>query len=214
MKEQNESACPFTIEVLGEGLATAKPDETRVTLGVISEGEKLEELQAGNAAKIAAIVQALTALGVARENIATASFAIEPQYDYVDGKQVFRGYKATHLLQVTIAGTEAAGRIIDAAVANGANTVTDVSFRSSMADEAQHDALTLAVRNAQAKALAIADTLGVSLSAVPCKVEETQKTGFEPVQFKAAMPVGDAATTLEPGTLTFRAAVRVWYLYA
>lgn len=214
MKEQNESACPLTIEVLGEGLATTKPDETRVTLGVISEGEKLEELQADNAAKIAAIIGALTSLGIPRENIATASFAIEPQYDYADGQQIFRGYKVTHLLQVTIAGTDAVGRIIDAAVASGANAVTDVSFRSSQAAAAQREALAIAVRDAQAKAIVIAGTIGVSLSAVPCKVEETPKTGFEPVLFKSAMPVGDAATTIEPGSLSFKAAVRVWYVYA
>lgn len=213
MKEQNETACPLTIEVIGEGLATAKPDETRVTLGVISEGVKLEELQADNADKIAAIIEALTALGIARENMTTASFSIEPQYDYADGKQLFRGYKVTHLLQVSIAGTEAAGRIIDAAVASGANAVTDVTFRSSQAAAAQREALALAVRDAQAKALVIAGTIGVSLSAVPCKVEETQKTGFEPVLFKSAMPVGDAATTIEPGSLSFKAAVRVWFLY-
>lgn len=214
MKEQGDASCPFTIEVLGEGIATAKPDETSVTLGVIREGEKLEELQAANAAAINAIIGALTALGVARESIATANFAIEPQYDYVDGKQIFRGYKATHLLQVTLAGTESAGRIIDAAVAHGANTVMDVSFRSSQAEQARQEALKRAVRVAQEKALVIAGTLGVSLSAVPCKVEETQRNGFEPVMFKASMTEGDAATTIEPGILTFRAAVRAWYLYA
>ncbi|MGO4110063.1 SIMPL domain-containing protein [Paenibacillus sp. YAF4_2] len=214
MKEQYQPSCEFTIEVIGEGMAVAVPDETVVTLGVAQEGESLGELQASNAEKIGAIINALLSQGVPRENISTAQFTIEPQYDFIDGKQVFRGYRAVHLLRVTIDGAKDTGKIIDAAVAAGANMVSDVTFRSSHADEAQREALTLAVRDAGAKALAIAATLGVSLSAVPCKVMETSRNGFEPVMFKAAsIPAGDAGTSIEPGTLTFKASVRAWYVY-
>ncbi|MCM3626511.1 SIMPL domain-containing protein [Paenibacillus glycanilyticus] len=213
MKEL-EQVCDFTIEVTGEGVATAVPDETVVTLGVSDEGDSLGELQADHALKIEAIIQALLALGVPRENISTAQYTIEPQYDFIDGKQVFRGYRAVHLLRVAIDGAKDTGRIIDAAVANGANMVSDVTFRSTNADEARRKALTLAVRDAEAKALAIAATLGVSLSAIPCKVMETPGRSFEPVMFKSAsIPAGDAGTSIEPGTLSFRASVRVWYVY-
>ncbi|OUS74896.1 hypothetical protein B1748_20175 [Paenibacillus sp. MY03] len=215
MNDQHNGACPLTIEVTGEGVATAKPDETSVTLGVISEGDKLAELQKENAAAISSIIGALTALGIPRQAIATAAFTIEPQYDYVDGKQQFRGYKVTHLLEITLHGTENAGTVIDAAVSHGANTVTDVSFRSRGSAAARQEALTMAVRDAGAKARVIADTIGVSLSAVPCKIEETPSRGFEPVLFKAAsFPAGDAATEIEPGVLTFKSSVRVWYAYA
>ncbi|SFD57633.1 hypothetical protein SAMN05216378_0498 [Paenibacillus catalpae] len=214
MKEQVQPSCDFTIEVMGEGAATAVPDETLVTLGVSDEGDGLAELQAEQAEKIAAIIQALLDLGVPRENISTAQYTIEPQYDFIDGKQVFRGYRAVHLLRITIDGAKDAGSIIDAAVAQGANMVTDVSFKSSQAEEARRKALTLAVRDAEAKALTVAATLGVSLSAVPCKVMEAPGRSFEPVMFKAAsLPAGDAGTSIEPGTLTYKASVRVWYLY-
>ncbi|MHA6480717.1 SIMPL domain-containing protein [Paenibacillus sp. strain BS8-2] len=215
MKEQWEHNCPLTIEVAGEGVTAVRPDETVVTLGVVNEGEKLTELQKENAAAIAAIIGALTALGIARHDIATTSFTIEPQYDYTDGKQIFRGYKVSHLLQITLSGTESAGIVIDAAVAHGANTVTDVAFRSTGASTARREALSAAVRDAGEKALVIAATLGVSLSSVPCKVVETSPGGFEPVLYKAmSMPAGDASTTIEPGSLSFKSSVRVWYAYA
>lgn len=214
MKEQVQPGCDFTIEVMGEGIATAVPDETIVTLGVSGESDSLGELQADQAGKIEAIINALLALGIPRDNISTAQYTIEPQYDYIDGKQVFRGYRAVHLLRITIEGAQDAGRIIDAAVAQGANMVSDVRFQSSQADEARRKALTLAVRDAEAKALAIAATLGVSLSAIPCKVMEQPGNRFEPVMFKAAaLPAGDGNTAIEPGTLTFKASVRVWYVY-
>lgn len=214
MAQNKEHSCDFTLEVRGVGVATAVPDRTLITLGTVSEGVELESVQSDNAAKIAAIIEALEHSGVARESIKTTQFLIEPQYDYIDGKQEFRGYRVTHLLQVTLGNVIEAGRLIDTSVANGANMVTSIVFDSSKAAEAQQEALIAAVRDAEAKAAAIARTLGVSLSAVPCKVEEAAQPGAEPMFFKAAaMPLESASSSIEPGQLTFKAAVRIWYMY-
>jgi len=214
MAQYKEHSCDFTLEVLGEGVVTAVPDRTLITLGTVSEGVELESVQSDNATKVAAIIKALEQLGIPRESIKTTQFLIEPQYDYIDGKQEFRGYRVTHLLQVTLDNVTEAGHLIDTAVANGANIVTSIEFESSEAAKARQEALIAAVRDAEAKATAIARALGVSLSAVPCKVEEVAQPGAEPVFFKAAaMPLEGATSPIEPGQLTFRAAVRIWYMY-
>lgn len=214
MAQHKEHSCDFTLEVWGEGVVTAVPDRTLITLGTISEGVELESVQSDNATKVAAIIEALEHLGIARENIKTTQFLIEPQYDYIDGKQEFRGYRVTHLLQVTLDNVTEAGRLIDTAVANGANIVTSIEFNSSEAAKARQEALIAAVRDAEAKGTAIAQALGVSLSAVPCKVEEVAEPGAESVFFKAAaVPLESATSPIEPGQLTFRAAVRIWYMY-
>lgn len=211
--KQGNSACDFTIEVAGEGTAAAKPDQTLITLGVVTEGKDAQSAQSENAKTTTAIIEALVGLGIPRKRVQTRSYGIEPQYDYEDGKQVFRGYKVTHLLQVTLDGTDQAGAFIDAAVQQGANTVTDIVFISSQAEEYQRQALSQAVRIAQEKAASIVGTLGVSLSAVPCRVQEIAYEA-EPIRFKAAMAMDGSQTPIEPGQLTFRAAVRIWYLYA
>jgi len=214
MAQYKEHSCDFTLEVLGEGLVTAVPDRTLITLGTVSEGVELESVQSDNATKVAAIIKALEQLGIPRESIKTTQFLIEPQYDYIDGKQEFRGYRITHLLQVTLDNVTEAGRLIDTAVENGANTVTSIEFESSEADNARQEALIAAMRDAEAKAAAIARALGVSLSAVPCKVEEVPQSEAKPAFFKAAaMPLESATSPIEPGQLTFRAVVRIWYMY-
>ncbi|MGI2292802.1 SIMPL domain-containing protein [Paenibacillus sp. GXUN7292] len=214
MAQHKEHSCDFTLEVLGEGAVTAVPDRTLITLGTVSEGVELESVQTDNAAKMAAIIEALEQSGIARESIKTIQFLIEPQYDYMDGKQEFRGYKVTHLLQVTLDNVTEAGRLIDMSVANGANMVTSIKFYSSEATKVQQKALIAAVRDAEAKAAAIAEALGVSLSAVPCKVEEVPQPEAEPMYFKAtAMPLESAASPIEPGQLTVRASARIWYMY-
>ena len=214
MAQHKEHSCDFTLEVLGEGAVTAVPDRTLITLGTVREGGELELVQSENAAKMSAVIEALERSGIARDSIKTTQFLIEPQYDYIDGKQEFRGYKVTHLLQVTLDNITEAGRLIDKAVAKGANAVTSIEFDSSEAAKAQQEALIAAVRDAEAKAAAIAQALGVSLSAVPCKVEEVTRPESRPVFFKtAAMPLESASSPIEPGQLTFRAAARIWYMY-
>ncbi|WP_171056057.1 SIMPL domain-containing protein [Paenibacillus sinopodophylli] len=214
MAQHKQFSCDFTLEVWGEGVVTAVPDRTLITLGTVSEGVDLESVQTENATKVAAIIEALEHSGIARERIKTTQFQIEPQYDYIDGKQEFRGYKVTHLLQVMLDNVTEAGRLIDMAVANGANIVTSIEFDSSEAAKTRQEALIAAVRDAESKATSIAHALSVSLSAVPCKVEEVAQPGAEPVLFKvAAMPQQSVTSPIEPGQLTFRAAVRIWYMY-
>ena len=214
MAQHKEHSCDFTLEVWGEGVVTAAPNRTLITLGTVSEGAELKSVQTDNATKVAAIIEALEQSGIARENIKTIQFLIEPQYDYIDGKQEFRGYKVTHLLQVTLDNVTDAGRIIDTAVANGANMVTSIEFNSSEAAKVRQEALIAAVRDAEAKASTIARALGVSLSAIPCKVEEVAQPGAEPMLFKASAMLPESVTSpIEPGQLTFRAAVRIWYMY-
>ncbi|WP_162848573.1 SIMPL domain-containing protein [Paenibacillus nanensis] len=203
--------CDFTIEVTGTGEVTAAPNRTLITLGAVTEGKEVLPAQNENAEKMNAVIDALVGLGIPRENIRTESFSIEPQYDYVDGRQVFRGYKVTHLLEVALSGVDGAGTVIDTATAHGANTVTDITFLSSEAAAFAAQALQAAVRSAQTKAAGIAAALGVSLSAVPCKVEEISPDNG-PILFKAAAM--SATTPIAPGQLTFKAAVRAWYLFA
>ncbi|MEK3882961.1 SIMPL domain-containing protein [Paenibacillus sp. PL2-23] len=206
--------CGFTIEVAGEGMTTAAPDRTRITLGVVTEGKDVMTAQKENASHIEAIITALMGLGLAREAMMTKTYAVEPQYDYIDGSQTLRGYKAVHLLGITLDNVTDAGAVIDTAAAHGANHITDIVFLSSESAAYEAAALQEAVRSAQEKAAAIAGALGVSLSAIPCKVQEVGQEG-QPIRFKAAaLSMAEAGTSIEPGQLTFRAAVRVWYVYA
>ncbi|MFD0588960.1 SIMPL domain-containing protein [Paenibacillus sp. GCM10027627] len=210
---QKQAPCDFTIEVIGEGSVAAIPDRTAITVGVVTEGAEVQPVQAENAKTAASIIEALLKLGIPREQIQTKLYSIDPQYDYVDGKQTFRGYRSTHLLGVTLSGTDQAGLVIDTAVASGANSVSDITFAASNEALLQGEALSAAVRNAAAKAKSIADAMGVALSSVPCQVQEISQDGA-PIRFKAAMAAGDFGSPVEPGQLTFKAAVRVVYMFA
>lgn len=205
--------CPFTIEVTGVGERFAAPDEAVIVLGAVSEGKELQALQAENAEAVSGIIQALLTLGLPREQIQTAEFRIEPQYDFPDGQQVFRDFRITHLLQITTDMVDSVGELIDAAVAHGANQVSSLQFTLSEPERYEDEALSLAIANARRKAETIAESMGVALAAVPCEVQELTPSA-PPIPFALSLQKADAAgTPIEPGRLTIRASVRVWYWY-
>ncbi|MFD0959748.1 SIMPL domain-containing protein [Paenibacillus chungangensis] len=202
----------FTIEVTGEGMASAAPDRAVIELGTVTEGESLKELQEKNDAAIATIQQGLQAQQIPQDQIQTVTYSVQPQYDYSNGQQIFKGYKVTHLLRITIDDLEQIGRIIDEAVTNGANSVSGITFVNRDIEQVQQNALAAAMKNAEAKAITIAESQGLSLSSIPCQIQELTDAA-PPAVFKASMAM-EGGPSIQPGQLTYNAAVRVWYVYA
>lgn len=203
--------CLPTIEVLGEGTVAAAPDRALVVLGAVTEGTVLQTVQSENAETVTNIINALLQINIPREHIQTTDYRIEIQYDYIDGKQIFKGYQVTHLLQITVDRVGQTGIVVDTAVSHGANTVSSIQFSIHQREKYENQALSLAIRNAQQKAVTIANTLGVSVFAVPSKVQE-QARSTGPIPFKASYLADSAVTPIEPGELTVYAAVQVTYL--
>jgi uncharacterized protein len=204
---------PSTIEVLGEGKVTAAPDQAVVVLGVVTEGPALHDIQTENSKIVTNIIHSLQRINVPREKIQTHDYRIEAQYDYQDGKQIFRGYKVTHLLQISTDNVQQTGNLVDTAVSSGANEVTSIHFSMAKPEIYENQALSNAIRNAQQKALTIANSLGVTLLAVPNKVQELSRTG-EPTPYMASKLSVSAITPIQPGQLTIKAMVRAWFLFA
>ncbi|MBV6714179.1 SIMPL domain-containing protein [Paenibacillus chitinolyticus] len=204
---------PAAIEVTGDGIVSVIPDQAAIVLGAVTEGESLSPLQAENARIISAVIDSLLQLGISRDNIQTDEFRIDPQYDFQDGKQIFRGYRVTHLLKITTERVGESGTIVDTAVSKGANSVSGISFRTSQPQKYSKEALDLAVRNAREKAQTIAASLGVTLAAVPESVREISRQN-EPVPFKASVLAASPATPIQPGELQVYAAVSARYTFS
>ncbi|MFC0190204.1 SIMPL domain-containing protein [Fictibacillus aquaticus] len=203
-----------TLLVTGEGTLTVVPDQAIVTLGVITENIQLSTAQKENNDKTSAVIQSLLAMGVKNEDIQTTSYRIEPQYNYEDGKQIFRGYQVSHQLKVTIRDIAKTGQIIDRAVASGANSVTSIEFSISSINAYYNQALALAIQNAQLKALTIAKELKVTLNPIPFHIKEQSKAvPPQPIPFQAAEMAQKAAVPVQPGETKITAAADVSFIY-
>ncbi|WP_160721599.1 SIMPL domain-containing protein [Bacillus sp. USDA818B3_A] len=201
------------IKVTGEGELSVPPDTASVNLGVITEAKELVSAGQQNAVEVSKVVSVLQSLGVPKNLIQTFDYRIETVYDYQDGKQLFRGYKITHLLQVKLEDLQAAGKLIDAAVQSGANYVSNVQFSLKNTETYYLQALSLALNNATNKAKAIASTLQVALVPTPIMIIESGSP-IQPIHFPAeSLAKGLSSTPVEPGQIQVRAIVSAEFHY-
>ncbi|WP_254052728.1 SIMPL domain-containing protein [Bacillus sp. V59.32b] len=200
-----------TLIVSGEETILAAPDQAMIKLGVITENKDPAVAQQENANAISKVINSITGLGIPENQIRTVEYRIEPQYDYQDATQIFRGYKVTHLIQITISKIKQVGEILDTAVNNGANTVSSLQFTLSNQEVYYNQALSLAVENAREKAVSLAKILGVTLNKIPDLVQEISVN--QPILFESTALVKSVATPIQPGELDIPAVVRVEYSY-
>ncbi|MFP7297693.1 SIMPL domain-containing protein [Neobacillus niacini] len=201
------------LKVTGEGEINVQPDTASVNLGVVTESKELISAQAQNSIVGNKLIDSLIALGIDRNQIQTFDYRIEPNYDYDQGKQIFRGYKVTHILEVKIDDLSIIGKVVDTAVQNGANYVANIQFTTRFKDSYYQQALVLALNNASSKAKTIANTIRVSLNPTPILVTEgtEQIQPFELQQVASAK--GFSSTQILPGQLLIKASVAAEYKY-
>ncbi|RDW19736.1 SIMPL domain-containing protein [Oceanobacillus chungangensis] len=210
---QHQSQARRVMTVTGNGQISVEPNIVTVQLEVVTENESLRLAQQENASKMNQVIQALLNMGVSRENIHTTTFTVFPRYDFVDGKQVFRGYEVTNGITVEISALDQAGAIIDEAVKNGVNRVSNIQFSVRDKDIYYQQALSAALENANGKAEAIARTMQLNLNQPPIKIIE-QTTGAPPTTYKVMAASAESfATPIEPGQIMVHAAVEVQYQY-
>ena len=190
----------------GHGQMSVAPDIAIIHLGVQTTGENLAQIQADNARRSQAIIQVLQRMGITE--IKTFQYSIDKVYDYVEGRQVDRGYSVRNVLEIRTNNLDAVGTIIDASVKAGANIVDLISFDISNREYYYQQALNMAIMNAIQKANSITMNLGLSASPLPVKIVENTAMPFLPVQREFV-----AATPIVPGTLMVEANVTMDFLY-
>lgn len=169
------------LKVFGKGAVSVKPDAAEVVIGVIKENPQLEVAQEENASVTQQVINSIIRMGVLPKYIQTENYNIRSNYDYVEGKQVFRGYEVSNNIKVLIRNIDLAGEIIDAAVKNGANNVSGIDFIVSDQSTYYYEALRLAVTDAQNKASVMADKLKVKLDITPIQINEHERGIIAPL---------------------------------
>lgn len=201
------------LTVTGSGVIEVSPNYVQLRVEVRTEGKELQQTQTENAEIMNRVIQSLLALNIPRENIQTAAFNIFPQYDFLEGKQVFRGYEVTNAITVKLSDIDKAGIVIDTAVANGANSVSSIQFGLDSPELVYQQALQRALQNAQLNAQTIAQTMKLALYPQPISiVEEQQQIG--PERYKTlSLASSQMGTPIEQGEISISATVTVKFQY-
>ncbi len=204
------AAIDSLVSVNGEAVVKTAPDRAWVSIGSESRSRKPKEAQAQNAVAMTAVQQKLQSVGISRDAIRTVSFDLQLEVDWVDGRQVPRGYVARNSIEVRVDDIARVGEILDAAVGTGATSVHGVRFDLKERERAEREALRLAVADARARAEAAAAGAGMSLGRI-VRIEEPGVTVVPPqpmMMARAAMAEQtETSTPVAPGEIEVRARV-------
>lgn len=191
-----------TVTVTGHGDETAVPDQATVTAGVQSTAATAAAALSKNSTAMNAVVAALRKAG--GTDLQTQEVSLDPQ---TNEQGRVTGYTAQDSVSAD-AKIAAAGALIDAAVAVGANTVDGPNLSVSDSTALYRRALADAVVDARGKAEALAQAGGFSLGPISSVAEDSTPT---PIVFGAAASAKAAPTPIEPGTQDVTADVTVTF---
>ncbi|HSH75352.1 MAG TPA: SIMPL domain-containing protein [Longimicrobiales bacterium] len=201
---------PAFIEVSGRGTAEVPADRAEISFAMETRASDAGTAAGQNADQMSRVLAALRNAGFGGLELETFGYSLQPQYA-TDAQRVrtIVAYVAYNNVRATIERVEEAGRLIDVAVAAGANRVASIAFSASDTEPARARALAEAVRNARAQARVIANSLGYDLGP-PLEVRGGAERPV-PIMLEAMRTVQaqTAPTPIEAGSQTVDANVTI-----
>lgn len=201
------------LSVSAEGKVEGRPDMATISLGVQTEAPTAQAAVQANAQRMTGLIAALRRAGIAERDIQTSNVSVNPQQQYRENQPpITTGYQANNTVSAKIRNIDNVGRVIDASVGAGGNTVNGVYF-SYQNPDAQLDA---ARRNAIEEARRRAGIYAQALNMQVVRIVAVQEGGgYSP---PVPMPImrmearADAAPTpVEPGQIETTANVSVTF---
>jgi len=210
VSSQDGSSNLNVIKVTGTGRVYASPDIAVLTIGVETRSEDAQNAQQRNAEKMNNVIEALKNDGISEDNVKTISYRLEPVIRYEDGINIIIGYVAENTMQVKLGDISDAGRVIDLAVAAGANEISLIEFSLSedRMESYREQAMDVAVQNANLRAETISKSMGVQLIG---PLEVNLIPSYEPIT-RIYEPQA-AVTPITPGDLEILSTVEVTYQF-
>ncbi len=181
-----------TITVTGTGTVQAVPDLATLMIGVTTQGETAAIALTANSAAVEAVIARLTASGIEARDLQTSNLSINPNWSNSDSSSTgISGYVASNLLTVRVRKLDGLGAVLDAAVADGANTLNGLTFGLAAPEPALNEARKAAVADARAKAELLVAAAGLKLGRIVMIGESGAWTDPAPMfrDSAAAVPV-------------------------
>jgi uncharacterized protein YggE len=199
---------PF-LRFTGTGTVTVKPDTADITASAGASARTSQAALAEASRRLDAVRKRVLALGVAEDDLQTQGSWTYQEWDT-------KLWRAELSLNIKVRNVSNAGRLLSAANAAGADSVSGPSFAVSDQHAAYAAALRSAIEDARSKAEAAAAQMGVTVSGV-VSVDDQAGSGGGPVMYGAAMAAGaadSAPVPIDPGTQDVVATVSVVFSYA
>ncbi len=206
------NAAVSTVTVQGTAHMEVVPDQAIISIGVTTSASTATDAQADNARITTAVQQKLLALGISQDKLHTSQYSLYPLYNESDKNNKMPaviGYKVNNTVIVTLDDVSMAGKVIDTALGAGANEISGVSFKKKDELQLKQTVLQSAVKEATAKAEAIASALDKHI----VKVLEVNENGIsmQSPENQRYLLKADAAvgTPIQPGNIQVNGSVNL-----
>ncbi len=211
------STPPPLISAQGASLVKVVPDQAWATVAVDTRDAKAPEARRLSATAMTSVMAALKSAGLPADAIRTIGFSLNPDYEYVNGRQRMRGFVVNNQVQVRIDDVAKVADVLDAVgglTLAASSTLTIANLRFDLKDRAQleRDALRLAVEDAMANVKAMAAGAGVALGRI-ARIDQMGGSPkfqeMQPMMAMASRDSGSVQTPISPSEIEIRAAVNV-----
>lgn len=197
------SAPTTDIGVIGTGRVFTAPDTAVASLGVELTSTTLTQATADANSRMTAVLGKIKSMGVDAKDITTVIYSVSPiTSNPKEGETpAITGYHVSNIVQVKIRKLDDAGKILDAAIAAGANTLNSLNFTLDDPTSFEKQARQQAVVDAMAKAKTLADAAGVKLGPIVSITENvsTPIPYFNRAAAPSAIGLGSGPGPVESG---------------
>lgn len=211
--EQTPSA-PATVTANGSATVSLMADTATIQIGASTRKPSVIAAQSENDTIVNAILEALVAAGIPKEDTATSYYnvnVIQPD-PYAQPQVTEVQYEVSNMLYVAIKDLTKLSAVIEAASNAGANSIYGLTFASSKNQEAYDKALTRAVEDAARKAAVLAKAVGRELGDVVSVGDERVFNGaYGYMNNMDMMAKAGAATAIVSGDVSVSANITVTY---
>jgi uncharacterized protein len=209
-----------TLTVSGSGDVSVDPDRAVVRLGVVAESAEAAAAQDEVNRVMRQVLEAVAQLDVPERAVQTEDLSLTPLYsdfrprpDQSEPEQPrIIGYRASSVVSVELDDLTKIGGVVDAGIKAGANQLQGISFQLRDSAGARSRALAAAVRDARARAEAIAEAMDVRIDGVSSIVEgDAYQRPPMPLAGARFDMAEMASTQVRPGQVDLSSSVIVTY---
>lgn len=197
------NAADDRIHVSGSASVEVAPDIASATIGVRNFDADAATAVTDNSIRVAAVIGAVRALGVAEQDLQTQNISVSPQRDYKEDRpDSITGFWVSNTVALTVRDVSLVGEVLQAAIEAGANEVYGLQFAISNPDSIQDVARELAVADARRRAEVLAAAAGVrvgqviSLSEGSVSIPPNYRGDYEAAADAGAVPIEAGEVTV------------------
>ena len=188
------------LDINATGEVNRVPDLAIISAGVVTRAATARQAMQQAANKMARVRAALAKAGIADRDIQTTTINLNPDYAYENNRPPrLTGYNASNQVTVRFRDVANAGEILDALVAEGANSINGPTLTIDKPEAALDEARARAIAAGRARAELFARSMGLRVVRVVAVSDTGGNYPVPPPMVMMRAEAADASTKIDPG---------------